>query len=84
VPASRLARARRIGELSLRSGDFTFASQWLGRALDTEPDDAVTLAELAEARWRMGDTTAARTLIARATAADARDPRVQRVARIVR
>src|SRR6185295_17787040 len=79
---ARLARARRIGELSLRSGDFKFASQWLGRAIDMEPDDAVTLALLAEARWRLGDTDAARTLIAKALAGDSRDPRIQRIARI--
>jgi tetratricopeptide (TPR) repeat protein len=81
---ARLARARRIGELSLRSGDFKIASQWLGRALDVEPGDAVTMAVLAEARWRLGEAAVARTLIDKAIAADSRDPRVQRVARIVR
>ena len=82
--AQRLSRARRIGDLSLQSGDFTSAIKWLGRALDMEANDAVTLAMMAEARWRTGDTAAARTLIAKALAADPRDLRIQRVARVIR
>lgn len=80
----RLQRARRIGELSLRAGDYRLASQWLGRAADGQPDDALTLGLLAEARWHMGDVEAAKALLAKALAADPRDPRLQRIARLVR
>jgi hypothetical protein len=39
---------------------------------------------LAEARWHLGDTGGARALLARAMAADPREPRLQRVARLIR
>ena len=82
--AVRQQRARRIGDLSLRIGDYRLASQWLGRAADSPPDDALTLGMLAEARWHLGDAEAARALLARALAADPREPRLQRVARLIR
>jgi len=80
----RLERAQRIGDLSLRAGDYRLAAQWLGRAADTQPDDALTLGLLAEARWRMGDVEAARALLAKALAADPRNPRLQRAAKLIR
>ncbi len=81
---ARLARARRVGDLSLRAADFKEAAQWLSRANDMEPADALTLAMLAEARWHLGDSAAARDLIAKALALDSRDLRIQRIARVVR
>ncbi len=82
--AARMDRAKRIGDLSLRAGDFKAAAQYLGRALDAGPDDAITLGLLAEARWRQGDLESAKTLLARGLAANPRDPRLQRLARLIR
>ena len=82
--AERLERARRIGDLSLRSGDAKVAAQYLRAALDMQPDDPPTMGLLAEARWRMGDTAGARSLLTKALALDPRDPRLQRIARIIR
>jgi len=79
----RLERARRIADLSLRSGDARIAVQYLSSALDMQPDDPPTLGLMAEARWRMGDVAAARALLAKALAADPRDPRLQRIARLI-
>jgi len=81
---ARQARARRIGELSLNASDFRFAAQWLGRAIDAKPDDAVALGLLAEAHWRLGDFDEARALLAKGMAIDSRDPRLQHAARLIR
>jgi len=82
--AVRQDRARRIGDLSLRAGDYRFAMQWLGGVAEARPDDALTLSLLAEAHWRLGDSDEAKALAARALALDPRDPRIQRVAKLVR
>jgi tetratricopeptide (TPR) repeat protein len=80
----RLNRARRIGELSLLAGDFSVAAQYLDRVVDAEPGDWLSQGLLAEARWRLGERNAARRLIEKAIAANPRDRRLQRIARMVR
>jgi tetratricopeptide (TPR) repeat protein len=70
--ARRVARARRIGELSARLQDYKTAVEWLGRAAAAAPNDPVVAAQLGEAQWRAGDHEAARATIA---AALEREPR---------
>lgn len=82
--AERQERARRIGGLSLDAADYRFAAQWLGRAVEANPDDPMALGLLAEARWRLGDFDEARTLLAKALAIDPRDARLQHIARLIR
>ncbi len=83
-PASRLARAQRIGELSLRIDDSRTALEYLTRAYDGGERSALTAGLLAHARWLTGDLDGARALLARALKEDPRDPKIQRIARVVR
>jgi tetratricopeptide (TPR) repeat protein len=82
--ATRVERARRIGELSLRVADHKAAALYLSRVVDAHPDDIASIALLAEARWRLGDAAGARALVNKALAASPNDARLQRVARLVR
>jgi len=79
----RRHRAIRIGDLSIRSGDFKLAAAHLARAVDAQADDWRALGLLAEARWRLDDPTA-RALLDRALLGNPRDPRLQRLAKLIR
>jgi predicted Zn-dependent protease len=80
----RAGRAARIGTLSLRAGEAAAAADHLTRAVKLGHDTPLTLGELAHARWLTGDAEGARELLAKALAADPRDPQLQRIARLVR
>ena len=82
--AVRWPRAVRIGDLSLRAGEFKLAAAYLGRAVDVQPDDWLALGLLAEARWHLGDRVTARTLLDQALALNPRDPRLLRIDRLIR
>jgi predicted Zn-dependent protease len=61
----RIARARRIGLLSLQGDDGRTAARFLDRAVRAEPDDVPTLGLLARAQWLVGDGDGARRTLAR-------------------
>jgi tetratricopeptide (TPR) repeat protein len=82
--ATRLDRARRIGELSMRLADFKAALSYLDRVVNGRPTDVAALTLLGEAKWRSGDAAGARTLLAKGMALAPQDPRIQRLARLVR
>ena len=84
APATRLDRAGRIGDLSMRAGDYRVAAQYLSRVIDGRPNDVAALGMLAESRWRLGDSASAKDLLFKALALSPNDPRLQRVARLVR
>lgn len=81
---ARTARARRIGEMAFRAGDFSGAATWLLNAVNGGYEDAVTLGLLAQARARAGDTTGAREALTKALAQDPRNPDLLRLARTLR
>jgi tetratricopeptide (TPR) repeat protein len=80
----RSERARRIGDLSIEIGDFKGAREALEQAADGMPGDALTMGLLAEAMWHLGEVATARELADKALAADPRNARLQRIARLVR
>jgi len=81
---ARTARAQRIGELSLRIDDPRTALEYLTRAAEAGDRTALTAGLLAHARWLTGDVEGARALLARALKEDPRDPKIQRIAKVVR
>ncbi len=83
-PGTRIDRASRIGDLSMRAGDYKIAAPYLSRVMDGRPNDVATLGMLAEARWRLGDAAGAKDVLAKALALSPNDPRLQRVAKLVR
>lgn len=80
----RTARARRIGELSLRGGDYRTAVEHLNRVASAEDVSADTLGSLAQARWLAGDAAGAREALARARAMAPDDARLARLSRLIR
>ena len=72
--------AQRIAELSLALKDPLGAVRWYEKAAVTAGPSAVLLAHLADAHWRAGHADLARTLIASASAADAKDPSIRAIA----
>jgi tetratricopeptide (TPR) repeat protein len=82
--SARASRARRMGTISLRLGDAASAARSFVQATDLGAVDASTLALLAQAQWQAGDRTGARAALTRAVTADARNPDVARVARLVK
>lgn len=81
---ARIDRARRIGELSMRLSEPRIAAPFLSRVVDAKPDDVGTAALLIEARWRLGDTEAARTLLDQMLTNNAGDPRIRHVAQLMK
>lgn len=81
TPAVRLDRARRIGLLSLQTGDVRSAADYLTRAAAGGLDDPVTLGRLASARWLGGDIEGARAALASALAKSPKDAELLRLAR---
>ena len=81
---TRASRARRIGELSLRSGDARGAVGHLSRAVDLGASDPQTLGQLARAHWTLGELDPARETLKRALAMAPRDAELQRLARLMR
>jgi tetratricopeptide (TPR) repeat protein len=63
--ARQARRAARIGELSVKLGDYPTAVRWLARAVDGAPPTGRLLAELAGAQVRAGDLAGAKASIAR-------------------
>jgi predicted Zn-dependent protease len=84
LPAERVDRARRIGELSMRLDEPKMALTYLSRVVDAKPDDIGAAALLIEARWRLDDVAGAKTLLDQMLAASPGDPRLLRLTRIVR
>jgi tetratricopeptide (TPR) repeat protein len=82
--ATRAARARRIGALSLRAGDARTAVTYLTEASTVGPEAVDTLALLARARWLAGDTVGARDTLARARALDPYNSALARLARVLK
>jgi Flp pilus assembly protein TadD len=80
----RAARARRIGELAFRAGDFSGAAAWLLKAFEGGYEDAVTLGLLAQSRAHAGDLPGAREALTKALAQDPRNPDLLRLARNIR
>jgi tetratricopeptide (TPR) repeat protein len=76
----RLARAIRIGTLSLDAGDAATAIRFLTTALASGGTDKATVALLARAHWLSGDRSAARATIAAALERDPDDAALARVA----
>ena len=83
-PDVRVARARRIGALSLRANDARTALPYLTQAVSGGLRDAATVGLLARARWLTGDTPGAQEALAQALALDPADPDLQRLARAIR
>jgi tetratricopeptide (TPR) repeat protein len=73
TPAIRSARARRLGELSLKADDPAAAAQFLQRARDGGEDGAAMLGALAEAQFKTGNLDAARVTLAQALALEPRN-----------
>jgi tetratricopeptide (TPR) repeat protein len=70
--------ARRLGDLSLATGDTTAAVRWWRRAAVNTTDVAL-LVQLADAELRSGDPDTARQTVARALALSPADPGARRV-----
>lgn len=80
----RLARARRIGELSLSAGDARMSVGYLAAAVKGGVTDADTYALLARALWQTNDRDGARDALDRALALDATNPNLRRLARTMK
>lgn len=80
----RGARARRIGELSLRIGDIRTSASYLAQAVDAGQRDPGLLGQLARARWLSGDADGARAALAQALNVAPRDPELLRIGRMIR
>jgi tetratricopeptide (TPR) repeat protein len=82
--AARQARwDARIGELSLRLGDYPTASDWLARAADGAPSGRL-LGELAQAQVGAGRTDAARDTVARGLEIEPRNRTLLAISRKLR
>ena len=62
-PRRRAAIAVRIADLSLRMNDFPLAATLYERAAPTLSGDEGFVLKYAEARWRAGQTSAARAML---------------------
>ncbi|NQW03639.1 MAG: tetratricopeptide repeat protein [Acidobacteria bacterium] len=82
--ATRSARARRLGELSLAAGDPARALRYLERAVQDGLGDATLLGWLADARWKTGDKPGAREALATALARAPDDPALRRLAQAIK
>lgn len=80
----RMARARRIGALSVETGDYSQARARLEPLLAAAPNDAALLALIAEARWHTGDAAGAREALSQAVRLAPRDPAVRRLRQVIR
>ena len=80
----RAARARRIGDLSLRANDARTALPYLLHAESSGYHDSATLGLLARAKWLTGDTGGAQAALTRALALDPHDPELLRLARAIK
>ena len=83
-PAIRVARARRIGQLSLLAGDSATAIEFFKRALDAGPRDPALLGALAEAEFKSGDTAAAKSTLTEALALAPQNADLLRLKRVLR
>jgi cytochrome c-type biogenesis protein CcmH/NrfG len=83
-PAVRSARARRLGELSLKAGDATAAVEFLQRARDAGRSDAAMLGALAEAQFKTGNLETAKLTLAQALALEPKNSELLRLKRLLR
>jgi tetratricopeptide (TPR) repeat protein len=83
-PQARAERQRRLGEWSLRVGDYRAVRGHLDPLATAESTDVALLTWSAEAHWHTGDADGARSLLARAAALAPRDPAVRRLRTIIR
>ncbi len=83
-PATRAARARRIGELSLGAGEPIAAARHLSRAVDLGNADARTFGHLARARWLAGDEPGAHAALDAGLKLSPNDPELLRLRRTIR
>jgi tetratricopeptide (TPR) repeat protein len=84
LPAVRVGRARRSGGFALKAGDVSGALLYLQRAVDGGERDAVTLGQLADAQWRLGQQDTARATLAQALALAPRNADLLRLKRVMR
>jgi tetratricopeptide (TPR) repeat protein len=80
----RAGRARRIGALSLRTGDSITAADFLTQAVEAGYVDGATLALLVQARWQAGQPEQARTVLDKALALEPRNVDLLRLAKTIR
>lgn len=69
-----IARAAKIGELSLQLDEPAAAAVWFQRALDAAPTDLRLLVSVADAQIKAGDPESARVIIARGLEKDPDNP----------
>ena len=84
LPSVRAARARRVGELALKSGDSTGARLYLQRAVDGGVVDAGTLGQLADALWREGHSDEARIVLDKALKLEPKNVTLLRLKRAIK
>jgi tetratricopeptide (TPR) repeat protein len=84
TPAVRSARARRLGELSLKANDPATAVQFLQRARDGGENSAAMLGALAEAQFKTGNLDTAKATLAQALAQEPRNAELLRLKRVLR
>ncbi len=82
--ATRSARARRIGVLSLNDNEPATAVEFLQRAIDAGERDASTLGSLAEAQFRSGNVDAARATLAQALAQEPKNSELLKLKKLLR
>lgn len=80
----RIPRARRIAEISMRTGDPRIALTFITRVTDADPRDVAALCVLAESRWRLGQDDDARAILRRAHEIDPRNARLQRLMKLIK
>lgn len=79
-----VARAQKIGALSLRLNEPALAARWFLRAADANPTDLTLTASLADAQLKAGDRQSARATIDRGLGTDPKHPLLLAVARRIR
>ncbi len=85
TPAVRATRLRRLGALSVQSGNTAAAVTYLQQAIERGGYDGPTLVALADAAWRTGQIALAQRTLVQATAfADPRNPELIRLKKVIR
>jgi tetratricopeptide (TPR) repeat protein len=81
---TRATRAQRIGMLSLRANDIPGALDYLQQAVDAGRRDALTLSQLAQARFQSGNRAAAQAALDEALTLEPRNADLLRLHRVLR
>lgn len=79
-----VARAKKIGDLSLKSNEPATAAGWFSRAVEASPSDLAIAALLADAQVKAGDREAARATVEHGLARDPQHPLLRAVSRRIR